>query len=254
MKQRRKLQHTVIHPGTDKATHKDQTKYYAVLLMPLESKPLRHTRQQTTSTINYILFLFRLDGGWSAWSEYSNCSSTCGSGHRTRVRTCTDPAPEGGGHVCVGPSLDRALCDNGPCPDSKSVSLFTVLRNYFDFKGNVINEQTHVQSIGRHSYSPRQTHVQTMTSTYIHICDSKLVQYAIQTQQAILPLQKPPCSNMEFISQQMMLVDLCSAPSDYSNWVLGEDVKMATEQCDIGVLEVTVNLAHVDNNIYTVTW
>ncbi|XP_052814136.1 coadhesin-like [Mya arenaria] len=146
------------------------------------------------------------DGGWSAWSEYSNCSSTCGSGHRTRVRTCTDPAPEGGGHVCVGPSLDRALCDNGPCPDN------------------------------------------------IHICDSKLVQYAIQTQQAILPLQKPPCSNMEFISQQMMLVDLCSAPSDYSNWVLGEDVKMATEQCDIGVLEVTVNLAHVDNNIYTVTW
>ncbi|WAR10754.1 hypothetical protein MAR_035830 [Mya arenaria] len=99
----------------------------------------------------------------------------------------------GRGHACVGPSLDRALCDNGPCPDN------------------------------------------------IHICDSKLVQYAKQTQQAILPLQKPPCSNMEFISQQMMLVDLCSAPSDYSNWVLGEDVKLNCSSLPLYIPIASVN-------------
>ncbi|WAR10744.1 hypothetical protein MAR_035820 [Mya arenaria] len=31
-----------------------------------------------------------------AWSEYGNCSSMCGSGHHTRVRTCTDPLPRAG--------------------------------------------------------------------------------------------------------------------------------------------------------------
>ena len=50
-----------------------------------------------------------VDGGWSAWST---CSATCGGG--TQTRTCTNPAPSGGGADCVGPSSQS--CNTQACP------------------------------------------------------------------------------------------------------------------------------------------
>ncbi|KAK7500966.1 hypothetical protein BaRGS_00007846 [Batillaria attramentaria] len=43
-----------------------------------------------------------LDGQWTAWSEWSECSATCGKGKKRRTRTCTDPAPLNGGDPCLG--------------------------------------------------------------------------------------------------------------------------------------------------------
>lgn len=42
-----------------------------------------------------------INGGWSDWS---NCSVSCGGG--TKIRTCTNPVPLDGGANCVGNSLE----------------------------------------------------------------------------------------------------------------------------------------------------
>ncbi|XP_078667263.1 uncharacterized protein LOC144909086 [Branchiostoma floridae x Branchiostoma belcheri] len=58
-----------------------------------------------------------VDGSWSDWSPWSNCSVTCGNGTETRNRTCTNPAPANGGADCDGPAQETRACDTGvPCP------------------------------------------------------------------------------------------------------------------------------------------
>ncbi len=34
-----------------------------------------------------------VDGGFSSWSEWSNCTKPCDTGETTRFRTCTEPSP-----------------------------------------------------------------------------------------------------------------------------------------------------------------
>ena len=46
-----------------------------------------------------------VNGAWSAWGV---CSSSC-----TQKRTCTNPAPSGGGAACTGPSTQT--CSGGAC-------------------------------------------------------------------------------------------------------------------------------------------
>lgn len=42
------------------------------------------------------------NGGWTPWSSWSICSSSCGIGFEVRQRSCNNPAPRHGGRVCVG--------------------------------------------------------------------------------------------------------------------------------------------------------
>ncbi|KAL1022832.1 hypothetical protein UPYG_G00032950 [Umbra pygmaea] len=57
-----------------------------------------------------------VDGNWSDWSSWEQCSSTCGQGNRTRVRTCTDPPVQHGGRVCEGMAVEAIMCNVKPCP------------------------------------------------------------------------------------------------------------------------------------------
>ena len=53
----------------------------------------------TTSLINYYQ-LFLVNGGWTAWSSWSECLSSCDDGVRHRDRNCTEPAPSEKGAFC----------------------------------------------------------------------------------------------------------------------------------------------------------
>ena len=62
-------------------------------------------------------FACPVDGGWSAWGQYSYCSATCGEGFKTRERFCNSPPPQFGGLDCYGPSFEKIPCDKlNPCP------------------------------------------------------------------------------------------------------------------------------------------
>ncbi|XP_074645082.1 uncharacterized protein LOC141901623 isoform X2 [Tubulanus polymorphus] len=50
------------------------------------------------------------DGGWTAWSPYTSCSSSCGNGSRKRQRSCTNPTPAGHGNMCVGNMIEIQPC------------------------------------------------------------------------------------------------------------------------------------------------
>lgn len=57
-----------------------------------------------------------INGQWSHWTPWGECSSTCGNGIQTRYRKCNNPTPEHGGTQCIGPSSESSPCLNKLCP------------------------------------------------------------------------------------------------------------------------------------------
>ena len=56
-----------------------------------------------------------VDGGWSDFGDWSECSVTCGSGVQERSRTCTNPPPAYGGAGCSGNAKETKECEAGEC-------------------------------------------------------------------------------------------------------------------------------------------
>ena len=56
-----------------------------------------------------------VDGGWSDWTAYDDCSVTCGDGSQTRSRECDSPEPSNGGSTCDGDSSETTACEEDAC-------------------------------------------------------------------------------------------------------------------------------------------
>ena len=72
---------------------------------------------------NKSIFGYLVDGEWSNWSAYGDCSVTCGNGSRTRSRECNSPEPSGGGSPCSGKSQQTVECKETTCP-GRSLLIF----------------------------------------------------------------------------------------------------------------------------------
>ncbi|XP_033127268.1 A disintegrin and metalloproteinase with thrombospondin motifs 3-like isoform X2 [Anneissia japonica] len=57
-----------------------------------------------------------VNGGWSEYTEFSECSFTCGTGIEVRTRKCNNPEPKNGGADCVGSNTEYQVCNPQPCP------------------------------------------------------------------------------------------------------------------------------------------
>jgi len=62
-----------------------------------------------------------IDGGYTTWGEWSECSVICGGGQMTRERNCTNPEPQYGGADCVGSNSDTATCNTQNCPSESRI-------------------------------------------------------------------------------------------------------------------------------------
>ncbi|XP_034265503.1 hemicentin-1 isoform X1 [Pantherophis guttatus] len=57
-----------------------------------------------------------VDGSWSEWGSWEECSKTCGQGNKTRTRSCSNPPAQHRGRPCEGNAVEPILCNIRPCP------------------------------------------------------------------------------------------------------------------------------------------
>ncbi|XP_068717618.1 uncharacterized protein [Montipora capricornis] len=133
-----------------------------------KSKDMECVGVQST---NYIYKLKELkpqdvNGGFSSWSQWTECSKSCGGGTKSRERTCTNPPPSGNGQGCMGDAEEVEKCNEDQCPDPCKRSLDV---------GLLIDGSTNVGAgnfkktlgflsdlVGHLSVSPQGTHVAVM--------------------------------------------------------------------------------------------
>uniref|UniRef100_A0A3P9P7Q8 Uncharacterized protein n=1 Tax=Poecilia reticulata TaxID=8081 RepID=A0A3P9P7Q8_POERE len=72
------------------------------------------------SALNFLFCngLSVVDGAWSRWSDWTDCSKSCGGGIQSRRRLCDSPSPEGAGSYCEGLGTEVRACNTDHCPGS----------------------------------------------------------------------------------------------------------------------------------------
>ena len=65
----------------------------------------------------YDHFLIKVNGEWSPWTSFSECSASCAGGIKTRSRQCNSPAPDPDGRPCDANGANETIvCNTEDCP------------------------------------------------------------------------------------------------------------------------------------------
>lgn len=70
-----------------------------------------------------------VDGQWSPWGPWSDCSKPCGGGVQSSKRNCNKPKPKNGGRYCLGMRIRTKPCNQTPCKPSKHIIMKTSNKN-----------------------------------------------------------------------------------------------------------------------------
>ncbi|XP_022795633.1 uncharacterized protein LOC111334203 [Stylophora pistillata] len=139
-----------------------------------------------------------IHGNYSAWSEFSSCTLTCGDGKQYRTRTCTRPSPQYGGFNCstLGPELEEVDCNENPCPIDGRYS-------------------------GWSDYSECSTSCGTGTKTRTRTCTEPAPQYGGRDCTIFGPANE----------QLSCFIKVCPIDGNYSNW---SAFSLCTKTCGVG--------------------
>jgi len=78
------------------------------------NKPIQRLRSlciRLKWTATWRVLVSAVDGGWSRWGAWSECSTSCGhEGVRRRQRHCDNPLPQYDGRPCGGDTVETAAC------------------------------------------------------------------------------------------------------------------------------------------------
>ena len=64
--------------------------------------------------------MLTVDGGWTTWTEWTDCA--CADQSQTRERVCSVPEPQVFGMICLGDGIEDMFCDCGTCPSKRIMS------------------------------------------------------------------------------------------------------------------------------------
>lgn len=64
---------------------------------------------------HFFTSLSAVDGGWSPWTPWGQCSVSCGAGLQSRYRFCSNPPQSGSGLPCLGSHREDQVCVTAPC-------------------------------------------------------------------------------------------------------------------------------------------
>ncbi|CAC5371202.1 PRSS12 [Mytilus coruscus] len=68
-----------------------------------------------------------IDGGWSSWTNWTDCSKPCNGGLNGRSRNCDSPPPFNGGLYCNGNITDVKLCNTFSCSGIETSIAFAAI-------------------------------------------------------------------------------------------------------------------------------
>jgi hypothetical protein len=89
--------------------------------------------------MHHIYRLFAIvNGNWGMWGAWRTCSRTCGSGTRTRSRSCCNPTPAHGGSNCPGNKYDTTQCSKPKCRGIYVIieCLIFFICTFYEFESN----------------------------------------------------------------------------------------------------------------------
>lgn len=70
-----------------------------------------------------------VNGNWSAWTPWSDCTAKCNGGIQTRRRSCSNPLPQRGGQSCAGNINEWRMCNSYTCKDEQKLTQWTPWSN-----------------------------------------------------------------------------------------------------------------------------
>lgn len=80
----------------------------------------------------YISFFsLAVNGNWSLWSNWTDCSQPCGGGIMSRNRTCNNPMTASGGTFCSGLPYEQQDCNTVSCASFFSSNGLKAFNNLF---------------------------------------------------------------------------------------------------------------------------
>nr|XP_006824190.1 PREDICTED: uncharacterized protein LOC100375643 [Saccoglossus kowalevskii] len=98
---------------------------YPCVVLVKDGDEWKFRNSDCETTRFYVCEKSPVDGSWSDWSAWSECSVSCESGVRYRSRSCDDPEPYFGGATCMGDEVEEIVCDElcpwVTCPGSDMV-------------------------------------------------------------------------------------------------------------------------------------